>query len=385
MSSRNYCHIKLIDGKTGDDIWVLGGKKNQFEDLSDGNATNFCWQHNARFYQDDTKITLFDNHSLNQGDCGDGEGMDPCVTRGLQLELNYEDMTVRVVHEYYHPEHINSGAMGGMQKLNSGNSIIGWGWSPAITEFTDDGRIAMDVQRGILGIERQNNMFAYRVFKSHWTGRPTWAPSLAADKGDFSSQKATFFMSWNGATDIKKWAVVSLKSDRFYTRNTDKSFKFSSRDSRQIDVMSSGHIAEVDRTGFETSAEVSHDDIYRYVVVVALDKDGKVMGTSDVYDMGTDFAKQVFEEETELKPEEKAKVDVEEVPEVDASEGSMEDYDGSSAYSNMGYAGAGAAFGGFVVVAGGASLATFLFFRRRRSQSVKQETKYAPVMTEEHP
>lgn len=210
VSSRNYCHIKYINGTTGEDIWVLGGKKNQFEDLSDGQATNFCWQHNARFIKGDpTQLTLFDNHSLNQGDCGDGPGMDKCVTRGLQLELDHDNKTARIVHEYYHPAHVNSGAMGGMQKMNSGNAIIGWGWTPSITEFTDDGRVAMDIQRGIVGIERQNNMFAYRVFKSHWKGEPTWPPSVATEKGSDTDPRATFYMSWNGATEVRKWAVVS--------------------------------------------------------------------------------------------------------------------------------------------------------------------------------
>lgn len=125
--------------------------------------------------------------------------------------------------------------------------------------------------------------------------------------------------------------------------------------------MSGAHIADVDKSGFETSVEVDYEKILRWVVVAALDEDGEVMGMSDVYDMGDEFAKQ-----------------------VDPEDAVADDDGNASKYGNIGYAGAGAAFGGFLVVAGGASLATFMFFRRRRSQSAKRDTKYAPVMMEEH-
>lgn len=136
-------------------------------------------------------------------------------------------------------------------------------------------------------------------------------------------------------------------------------YQYTSRDSRQADVVAGEKLNEVEKDGFETSTEIHHDRFLRYIVVAALDKDGEVLGMSNVYDMGDEFAKQVDPEEASL------------------------DNDGNSAYSNVGYAGAGAAFGGFLVVAGGASLATFLYFRRRKARSFARETKYAPVMTEE--
>jgi hypothetical protein len=50
LVSARYTHsIYYIDGKTGEVIWVLGGKRNVFMDLSNGTALNFAWQHDARF------------------------------------------------------------------------------------------------------------------------------------------------------------------------------------------------------------------------------------------------------------------------------------------------------------------------------------------------
>lgn len=49
LVSARYTHsITYIDGRTGEVIWVLGGKSNMFMDLSKGSAINFAWQHDAR-------------------------------------------------------------------------------------------------------------------------------------------------------------------------------------------------------------------------------------------------------------------------------------------------------------------------------------------------
>ncbi len=43
LTSSRYMHsITYINGKTGEVIWVLGGKRNMFKDLSKGKATNFA-------------------------------------------------------------------------------------------------------------------------------------------------------------------------------------------------------------------------------------------------------------------------------------------------------------------------------------------------------
>ena len=198
--------LALIDGTDGSPIWILGGKKYQFKDLSGGNATNFSWQHDARFLQSPNHITMFDNHGETSDSCGDK----PCQSRGLHLEIDVGAMTAQVVQEYFHPEHINSGAMGSFQSLANGNVMTGWGYNPSFVEYNKKGEPVMDVQRGPIGVGFKNDMFTYRVNKRQWKGFPTWPPSIAVDAPNRTTLNASVYVSWNGATEIAQWAVVSL-------------------------------------------------------------------------------------------------------------------------------------------------------------------------------
>lgn len=205
VSGRRVNTLTLISGRDGSVIWKLGGKNNQFFDLSGGEATNFGFQHTARFLNDNmTELTLFDNHDLDPNKpsplCTEG------CSRGLHLRLNFDDpsnFTAEVVHEYHHPMGIASWAMGGFQKLSNGNVLIGWGTTPVITEYTEDGEIVLDLQVGPWSDERHNEQPVYRAWTMDWTATPTWLPDIAASDG-FA------YVSWNGATEVDSWDIVSL-------------------------------------------------------------------------------------------------------------------------------------------------------------------------------
>ncbi|KAH7023972.1 ASST-domain-containing protein [Ilyonectria destructans] len=205
ISSRHLSLLALIDGNDGHPIWVLGGHRNQFLDLNDGRATDFGWQHDARFYKNQSHITMFDNHGEQTGPCRE----DGCKTRGLHLAIDTEAMTARIVQEYFHPAGIDSGAMGGFHTLDNDNVIIGWGYNPGFVEYTPDGKPVLDFQRGKLGEGFQADMFAYRVMKHDWIGRPRWLPSAAIEAPHRTTENATVWLSWNGATDIASWVVTS--------------------------------------------------------------------------------------------------------------------------------------------------------------------------------
>lgn len=205
VSSRHYWHVQLVNGSSGEPVWTFGGNRNDFRDLSDGRATNIAWQHNPRLFHNDgdpdhvVQLSLFDNHAESQGDCGDD-----CHARGLHVELDTRAMTARLVREYPHPDRLDALAMGGMQIIpGSGNALAGWGWTPSIVEYSPDGEVALDIQKGRVGGGRQSDMFAYRAFKAPWSGRPTWPPSMALDKDE-----GAVYVSWNGATDVAAWRVV---------------------------------------------------------------------------------------------------------------------------------------------------------------------------------
>jgi hypothetical protein len=102
LVSARYTHsVYYVDGKTSEVIWVLGGKKNDFMDLSNGTALNFAWQHDARFVSPELVtetyvpppeqpgystrlLSLFDNAAEDQNYV---YGMDH--SRGLLLEVTF--------------------------------------------------------------------------------------------------------------------------------------------------------------------------------------------------------------------------------------------------------------------------------------------------------
>lgn len=102
LVSARYTHsLSYIDGKTGEVIWILGGKSNMFMDFSDGLAINFAWQHDAQFVSPDLfpetyappkeqqgyttrLLSLFDNAAEDQNYV---YGMN--VSRGLLLEVTF--------------------------------------------------------------------------------------------------------------------------------------------------------------------------------------------------------------------------------------------------------------------------------------------------------
>lgn len=289
-------------------IWILGGRKNMFKDLSGGRATNFGWQHDARFYHNQSHITVFDNHVQDTDPCGE-EG---CQSRGLHLELDMVDMTARVVQELFHPQRVNTGAMGGLQSLPNGNKLIGWGYNPSFVEFAPDGTPVMDVQRGKIGVGFQNDMFAYRVKKFNWVGHPTWPPSIAIDSPSGSTADGIVYLSWNGATEVATWAVVRFPClsllpcscqyvyfPFLFLTSPPLLFHLPSKlttipvqlaSDKPNDIKRDGIIlAQSNRTGFETTIRLGRTTAkyYRFIGAAALAADGTVLGSTAVMDMAT--------------------------------------------------------------------------------------------------
>ncbi|KAI1370975.1 hypothetical protein F4677DRAFT_322956 [Hypoxylon crocopeplum] len=265
-SFRHLCAVLFINGSDGNIIWNLGGRRNNFTDLSDGRATDFCYQHDARFANEArTEVTLFDNAHMST-DANRTDDRD--CSRGLHLELDYGNMTARVLHEYYHPDRIVAAAMGGLQTLGNGNKLIAWGFQPTITEHTAQGDVVLDVQLGPfnqVGTAPQ----VYRAKKVNWTGSPTWGPSIA---GTPQGTGRGVYMSWNGATEFTEWAVLADNS---------------------TDNLSSWDrvVQRAARAGFETF--VGLETSPRYVRAAALDADGHVLGSTDAVDMNTGDTVQV--------------------------------------------------------------------------------------------
>jgi hypothetical protein len=147
ISSRNMDEVTKIDRTTGDIIWRLGGKNNQFTFVNDPDGFNA--QHDIRRLANG-HVTLFDNGTYRG------------YSRAVEYELDENALTATLVWEYRHAPDILGWALGSTQRLPDGNTLIGWGSAnPTVSEVTPDGRevYEMDLPEAI---------FSYRVFSHPW-------------------------------------------------------------------------------------------------------------------------------------------------------------------------------------------------------------------------
>ncbi|KAB8073765.1 ASST-domain-containing protein [Aspergillus leporis] len=247
ISSRYTSTLTYIDGRTGDIIWRLGGKHNDFTDLSNGTATNFKWQHHARFRDNGTAITVFDNASR-------GAGAPQSPSRGLYLDIDQEKMTVAVRHEYWNPESISSQSQGSVQVLDGGGMeekvLIGYGHIPTWTEYRLSGEVLCNVHLG--SASGDGNIMSYRVLKNRWAGNPITSP-------DISVYQYTAAVSWNGATEVVTWALEGANSK---------------------DSKSGTFLTAMPKEGFETLITIPADADSRYIRALGLNSTGHMLGTS---------------------------------------------------------------------------------------------------------
>ena len=94
---------------------------------------------------------------------------------------------------------------------------------------------------------------SYRAFRFPWNGHPTDAPAVATEQGP--DDKVELYASWNGATEVATWEVLSGPA--------------------QV----SGPVGSVPREGFETAMFVQ--TMPPYIAVRAKDRSGRILGTSD--------------------------------------------------------------------------------------------------------
>ncbi|KAI1438678.1 ASST-domain-containing protein [Xylaria sp. CBS 124048] len=258
LSSRHTHSIVYVDRASRAIKWRLGGKKNSFFDVSGGKATDFAWQHHARFdVIDRTQLTLFDNHGNSSS-----IGCEANCTRGKHVELNYGNLTARLVSEFYHPQKLVSAFEGSYQRLDSGNVFLGWGANPTFTEHNaTTGECVLDVQFDAWRPE-MGYPVNYRAFKMNWKAYPTWDPEIAAHRSH-PDGTVKVYVSWNGATEVTMWQVL-VGSTR--------------------DTVTQSAIA-VPRAGFET--EISLDSGLPFIRAAALDGNGKVLGTTAIIQLET--------------------------------------------------------------------------------------------------
>ena len=152
LSSRNVDEVTKINSEDGSILWRLGGEHNQFTFKND--TLPFSHQHDVRRLPNGN-ITLFDN----------GNFRNPPPTRyscGVEYSLDENAKTITKVWEYRHDPDIYADAMGSVQRLGNGNTVIGWGLSDsvgvALTEVESDGTTVWEMRLPI-------GEYNYRMYK----------------------------------------------------------------------------------------------------------------------------------------------------------------------------------------------------------------------------
>ena len=186
VCSRNTHTVYKIDRQSGEIIWRLGGKQNEFAMIGD---VEFAWQHDARRQPDGT-LTIFDN----EGPPGGG-----AQSRAIILELDEDARQATLLRAYRHPSPLLATSQGSVQILPNGNVFVGWGAEPFVSEFSADGELLFDAQLG-------DDYLSYRAFRLPWHGAGEGSPAIAAER---AGRDTNVWVSWNGDTRTRFWVLLT--------------------------------------------------------------------------------------------------------------------------------------------------------------------------------
>jgi hypothetical protein len=148
ISSRNLNEITKINRQTGELIWRLGGKKNQFSFINE--EYDFYRQHDARRLQNGN-ILFFDNGNYHT----------PQFSRAVEYKLDEINFVATKIWQYRNNPDYYTSAMGNVRRLSNGNTLINWSRVGYVTEVRPDGSKALE-------IKFPPELYSYRVFKAHW-------------------------------------------------------------------------------------------------------------------------------------------------------------------------------------------------------------------------
>ncbi len=233
ISARNTWTAYDINAQTGQIAWQLGGKHSSFT-MAPGTAT--AWQHDPRELANGS-FSIFDN------------GASPTVhsqSRGIVLSLNPQLQTVTLISQFTRPAPLLAYSQGNMQALGNGDWFMGWGQVPDFSELSPTGQLLLDAHFPVTDQ-------SYRDFRFAWTGAPASPPAFAVVTG--SGGTRTVYASWNGATAVASWRVLTGASPAHMRSVAGRS-----------------------RTGFETAIALPAGAAGPYVSVQALDAGGHVLG-----------------------------------------------------------------------------------------------------------
>ena len=134
VSWRHHGEVTKIDAQSGDILWRLGGVNNQFAFVNDP-LGGFSAQHYAQILPGGN-LLLYDN----------GTRHDPQETRVLEYALDTAAGTATLAWEFQHDPPVYTPFVGSVQRLENGNTVIGYGGTGLVTEVGPDGGVSWEAQ-----------------------------------------------------------------------------------------------------------------------------------------------------------------------------------------------------------------------------------------------
>jgi hypothetical protein len=235
ISARNTWTVYDLDPLSGQIEWQLGGRRSSFT-MEPGTRT--AWQHDPRELADGA-FSIFDN------------GATPAVhaqSRAIVVSLDQQSKTASLTTQLEHTPPLIADSQGDVQALENGDWFVGWGQDPDYSEFSPAGALLLDAHFPA-------HTQSYRDLHFAWTGLPREPPAFALSHG--AGGAASLYASWNGATLVAAWRVLSGSSPTKLAP-----------------------IAQAARSGFETAIALPAGALGRVVTVQALNVAGEVIGTA---------------------------------------------------------------------------------------------------------
>ncbi|KAL4919371.1 ASST-domain-containing protein [Aspergillus aurantiobrunneus] len=247
LLSARFTNTIYYISKEGEIVWRLGGKFSDFDmDFT------FSKQHHAKFVESNGThhVISFLNNASDELENEE----DVSSALYVQIDSAASPMTATVVKRINRPDSGLTRLRGNVQTLANGNTFIGWSERGYQSEHDPDGKLLMEAKFV------STRLSSYRSYKFPFIGRPNTPPDVVStvygtDKADLTT---IFHVSWNGATDIASWV--------FYARSAE--------DGVAVPV------GNTTKTEFETMYIA--DGYLDWVTAEAVDKDGNVLGTSEV-------------------------------------------------------------------------------------------------------
>lgn len=135
ISTREYNQILKVDRITGETIWILGGKNNEFTFINED--IQFSRIHDVRPVPGKpNQYTLYDNGRDRSG---------PRFSRAVEYKLDLDAMTAEKVWEYRHSPDLYSNYCGSCQPFENGNRLIGWAENDYFSEVNSSGELVYEM------------------------------------------------------------------------------------------------------------------------------------------------------------------------------------------------------------------------------------------------